>query len=168
MSTPARYRAALDVLEEISSSDYGTELGEAIGKIALVVASFMVDTVHTEDADVAETVPAGSRPGPRPPALELPDPPGLRIDLLAKRLVELEGRVNVLELALAETSRRLPVDEQEPDVVKTIHGIPVVLAPGVDDDAIRTAIENLPAGLDSEQVVDRLEVARLLIRKTSR
>lgn len=76
------------------------------------------------------------------------------------RVDALEARVKALELALAEVSRRLPKADEK--ATQTVFGIPVVLAPGVDGDAVRSAVDDLPRGLSSKAAVERLEVAGLV------
>lgn len=138
---PDRYRAALDVLDEVSKlPTFDSALGrETVGKMALAIASFIVDSTTSDHGDT------------------LPEAPGLRDDFLLERLQGLEARLSTLELAMTETNRRItPADERLPEATKTIFTIPVVLAEGVDDERIRDEIAKLPVGLDGPRVVDEL------------
>ena len=73
------------------------------------------------------------------------------------------ARVRAIELAVAELGRHVPVPGAKR---KTLFGISVVFAPGVDDDAVRAALEELPAGLGAKQVVAELEERGLLLAGT--
>lgn len=85
---------------------------------------------------------------------------------LLGRLDAQERRLHTLELAVQAVARRLP--EQSPGPTKLLFGIPVAVAPDVDDDAIRAACAELPAGLDGDQVVAKLEEQGLVARKKPR
>ncbi len=76
----------------------------------------------------------------------------------------LEARVEALELAVAELSRRLP--QPAPEERQTVFGVPVVLAPGVSPEMVRAAVEGLPRGLAAPAALDALEAQNLLRRVT--
>lgn len=80
---------------------------------------------------------------------------------LAATVTETDACFSVHELAVAELARRLPAAEEN---VKTVFGVAVVLAEGVDVKQINQAVAMLPVGLRGSEVVDRLEKAGLLRR----
>lgn len=132
---PERYAAKVSRLGELAARNEGSDVGD----LALELASF-----------VAEAAQNG----------ELPD------DALASRVATLaqkvDARLVVHELAIAELARRFPEPDEEAQA--TVFKIPVVLAEGVDGKRIRAAIDELPEGLESDEVVDRLEELGLLHR----
>lgn len=80
---------------------------------------------------------------------------------LASTVTETDARFTTHELATAELARRLPAVEEN---VKTVFGVPVVLAEGVDAKQVNQAVASLPVGLRGSEVVDRLEKDGILRR----
>ena len=83
-------------------------------------------------------------------------------DTVEGRLETAERRIRALELAVEALDRRTPREPKGP--TKTLFGVAVRLAPNVDDDAVRSEVDQMPAGLDSDQVVDLLEERGMLAR----
>lgn len=138
MTVPDRFRAKAERLGEIATRNDGSDLGD----VALELASFIVESTHTEHAGTA------------------PAPLGERIDRLA---AEVDARFVTHELAFAELARRLaPAPGPEPEA--TVFGVPVVLAAGITPERIRKEIAELPAGLDDAAAVAALEERGLLTR----
>lgn len=101
-------------------------------------------------------------------ALEARQLDGPVAELLARALpsiasiVEERGnRLRVLERAVAGAVTR---PDPEIDTVTTVFGIPVTLAPGVDADRVRSAVDELRPGLAASAAVEVLECDGLLAR----
>lgn len=82
------------------------------------------------------------------------------------RLERAEARIRALELAVEALDRRIPRAPAGP--TKSVFGVEVTLAAGVDDAAVRSAVEELPAGLSGDDVVEHLEDLGMLARAKGR
>lgn len=84
---------------------------------------------------------------------------------IAETLATIEARLDLLELAVRGVLYE-PVPEPAADgPTPTVFGIPVDLAEGVSTELVVRTIDELPAGLSAEQVVDELAGRSLVTRR---
>lgn len=76
------------------------------------------------------------------------------------------ARIRTLELAVSELASRVEPGPGD-GTRRTVFGILVELAPGVDDQAVRDAVSELPASLGAAAAVAALQAKGLLVRLTS-